>query len=199
MAWLIVVEWLARLILVLMIGLSVWSIAIIVDRRKYFRDLESDDASDKLFGWIESGDRSELLGWAKSKAGLRAGTVKAVLERQSSMQMEKSASSFWSRRRVEMEKGLPVLGTLGSTTPFIGLFGTILGIIVSFGALSTGQSDSQKIMYALAEALILTAVGLAVAIPAVIAYNHFSRRVLGLLRECEAIKDAMVSRFAEKS
>ncbi len=197
MAWLLIVEWLARLILVALIGLSIWSIAIILERRRFFKALEEKDESSKLFDWIQSGAQVELSQYAKNHDGLRSGTVQVLLGRKSVTQMEKSAHSFWARQRPQIEKGLPILGTLGSTTPFVGLLGTILGIIVAFGELSTGQLDSQKVMFALAEALLLTAVGLGVAIPAVVAYNYFTRRLLMLLRECEAIKDAMAAQFTE--
>lgn len=194
-SWLIIVEWSARGILLLLVGLSVWSISIILERRKFFKQLEASDANPNLSQWIKAGSKDKLLEWASQNSGLRAGTVKALLERKTSEQMEKSVQSYWSEERKNLEAGLPILGTLGSTTPFVGLLGTILGIIVSFGALSAGQADSQKIMYSLAEALILTAVGLTVAIPAVIAYNYFSRRLLALQRECDSIKDLVISYF----
>ena len=96
-------------------------------------------------------------------------------------------------KKKELEKGLPVLGTLGSTTPFIGLLGTILGIIVSFGELSQGAGSTNSVMFSLAEALILTAVGLIVAIPAVIAYNYFGRKVKGVLNEASSLKDLYIA------
>jgi biopolymer transport protein ExbB len=198
-AWLFIVEWVSRLILFLLIGLSVWSISIILERRKFYKNLENLDLNGKVLDWIKAGDRGALLEWAKANTGLRAGTVRAALDRKSSEQMEKAVFSYWAQERKSLEKGLPILGTLGSTTPFVGLLGTILGIIVAFGALSSGQMDSQKIMYALAEALIMTAVGLAVAIPAVVAFNYFSRRLMGILRECESIKDLLMAYFTEKS
>ncbi len=196
--WLIAVEWLARFILLFLMGLSIWSIAIIIERRKFYRALLAQDLAPDLFRWIESGNKTELMNWSKSAKGVRAGIVRAILDRSAPHQMEKAAAGFWARQRIELERGLPILGTLGSTTPFVGLLGTILGIIVAFGALSSGQLDSQKIMYALAEALILTAVGLAVAIPAVVAFNYFGRIVIALQRECEAIRDLMIAHFTEK-
>lgn len=197
-AWMVVVEWLARLVLLILLGLSVWSISIILERRKFFQKLEESDLNDNVFKWIADGSHSELNTWAQSQEGLRAGTLRAALGRKSSEQIEKSVSSYWAQQRPLLEKGLPILGTLGATTPFVGLLGTILGIIVAFGALSSGQLDSQKIMFALAEALILTAVGLAVAIPAVIAFNYFSRRLMNLQRQCEAMKDLYISYNSEK-
>ncbi len=196
-SWIIIVEWASRLILFGLIGLSIWSIAIIIERRKYFQNLENSDNNKEILNWIRQGQRDQVLSWAKSHQGMRAGTVLNALDRQSSEQMEKAVFSYWSQQRTEMEKNLSVLGTLGSTTPFIGLLGTILGIIVAFGALSTGQIDSQKIMYALAEALILTAVGLGVAIPSVVSYNYFTRRLAALQRDCDSIKDLIISYFSK--
>jgi biopolymer transport protein ExbB len=148
--WIVIVEWLARLILLVLILLSVWSIAIILDRKKFFKNLDEDSEFEKI----------------KSEAS------KFNLEK-----IEMGISRYIYDQQVIMLKGLGVLGTLGSTTPFIGLLGTILGIIVAFGELSQGTSGTNAIMFALAEALILTAVGLFVAIPAVIAFNFFNKKI----------------------
>jgi biopolymer transport protein ExbB len=136
--WMTVAEWSSRLILLFLIFLSVWSVSIMVDRKRFFKALAAPDNS-----------------W-------------------------KSDAQFETRmegHKTELEKGLPILGTLGSTAPFIGLLGTILGIIKAFGELSISATNTNKIMFLLAEALILTAVGLAVAIPSVIAFNFFQRKV----------------------
>jgi len=148
--WMVAIEWLARLILLGLFGLSIWSIAIIFDRKKKYR-LENPDT---------------FLGELKKLAVNVPDTDR-----------EKVIAPAVFQKKQDLEKGLGVLGTLGSTTPFIGLLGTILGIIVAFGQLSTGRGDTNTVMLALAEALILTAVGLFVAIPAVIAFNIFKRRV----------------------
>lgn len=196
MAWFIVVEWLARLILVILIGLSVWSVAIIIERRKLIKSLESEDLENTIAKGIGDKDLSLLNSFISKGEGLKSQTLGICRDLQSSEQIDRAVSAFLNRKKKELEKGLPVLGTLGSTTPFIGLLGTILGIIVAFGALSSGKMDSQKIMYALAEALILTAVGLAVAIPAVIAFNNFNRRLNQILKECENLKDQYIAYLA---
>lgn len=202
-SWIIVVEWMARLILLGLVGLSIWSISIIIERRKFLNLFFKGDENPNLYKMIENGEKENLLSWAQKNQGLRAGTIQAALQMIgekkafSSEIIEKSVSSYWARERQNLERGLPILGTLGSTTPFVGLLGTILGIIVSFGALSSGMIDSQKIMYSLAEALILTAMGLAVAIPAVIAFNFYSRILTTLYREGEAIRDAIIAHFTE--
>ena len=85
-----------------------------------------------------------------------------------------------------------MLGTLGSTTPFIGLLGTVMGIIVSFGKLSEGGGGTNAVMFSLAEALVLTAVGLIVAIPAVIAFNYFGRKVKAMVEQMNTIKDSYI-------
>ena len=80
--------------------------------------------------------------------------------------------------RVHYERGLAFLGTLGSNAPFVGLFGTVLGIVRAFHDLSTSAAmGSQAVMAGIAEALVATAVGLLVAIPAVVAYNVFKGMV----------------------
>lgn len=195
-AWIVVVEWLARLILLILIGLSIWSVAIIIERRKLIKALESEDLENKLVTGIGSKDRGLLKTFMDQTGGVKAETLKICHDLQNPEQIDRAVSAYLNRKKKEFEKGLPVLGTLGSTTPFIGLLGTILGIIVAFGALSSGKMDSQKIMYALAEALILTAVGLAVAIPAVIAFNNFNRRVNQVLKECENLKDQYIAYLA---
>lgn len=161
-AWIVIVEWLARLILLGLIGLSVWSVRIMLERKSYFAQNAKSDL-ESIFD-----NTNELL---------------------SAEAFERTINRNLTVRRSQWESGLPVLGTLGATAPFVGLFGTVLGIIVSFGNLSSGNADSFQVMASLAEALILTAVGLAVAIPAVIANNLFGRKILSLVREVESRKE----------
>jgi biopolymer transport protein ExbB len=87
-----------------------------------------------------------------------------------------------------MEKNLGVLGTLGNNAPFIGLFGTVLGIIRAFADLARNQSGGATVvMTGISEALVATAVGLMVAIPAVVAYNVFQGRVRRGLGRIDAV------------
>ncbi len=83
-----------------------------------------------------------------------------------------------AHERIRLERNLAFLATLGSNAPFIGLFGTVLGIIKAFHDLSASQAGGPSVvMGSISEALVATAVGLMVAIPAVVAFNVFSRRV----------------------
>ncbi len=185
MLWLTVVEWSARLIMALLILLSVWSITIIIDRRRYFRSLVLPGAdvrkNIKARSSFATGTHF-LSDFFRDLQGLRT-----------SEQIDKAFDAFAQEKRRELERGLPVLGTLGSTTPFIGLLGTILGIIVSFGELSQGTGSTNSVMFSLAEALILTAVGLVVAIPAVVSYNFYGRKVKLILSEAQSLKDLYIA------
>jgi biopolymer transport protein ExbB len=89
--------------------------------------------------------------------------------------------------KMKMERFLSILGTMGNIAPFIGLFGTVVGIIRAFGDLAVSGSGGPSVVAAgIAEALITTAAGLVVAIPAVIFYNYFLRRVGNIMVEVEA-------------
>ncbi len=92
---------------------------------------------------------------------------------------ERAASSFAEITRAEARRirlGMGVLATVGATSPFIGLFGTVWGIMNSFIGISKSQTTNLAVVApGIAEALLATAFGLAAAIPAVIIYNHFSR------------------------
>jgi biopolymer transport protein ExbB len=175
MIWLTVVEWLSRGIFLLLIGLSVWSISIIIERRRFFKTL----IRNKDFSFKENHFFTDLL--------------KEISKLKTSDQIDKAFQSIAVSKKKELEKGLPVLGSLGSTTPFIGLLGTILGIIVSFGELSQGSGSTNSVMFSLAEALILTAAGLIVAIPAVIAFNYFNRKMRSALIEAASLKDLYIA------
>jgi len=89
--------------------------------------------------------------------------------------------------RLSLESYLGILATFGNNAPFIGLFGTVLGIIQAFHTIGSNNAfDVQPIMQGISEALIATATGLFVAIPCVIAYNYFIRRVKVILTQKEA-------------
>lgn len=86
-----------------------------------------------------------------------------------------------------LEKRLLALGTLGNNAPFIGLFGTVLGVIKAFHDLAESGAGPEVVMQGLSEALIATAVGLFVAIPCVVAYNYYQKKVKDLLSGTETM------------
>lgn len=91
------------------------------------------------------------------------------------------------RLRMDLERNLGILGTLGNNAPFIGLFGTVLGIIKAFADLAHNQSGGiTVVMTGIAEALVATALGLLVAIPAVIAFNFFQGRIRRIMARVDS-------------
>jgi biopolymer transport protein ExbB/TolQ len=183
----IVIEWLARLVLLLLVGLSIWSVSIMIERRRFFSTLSN---------LRPLGDRLRLGQFADFTRELASGHARAatifseISQMQDPEKVERSFGAFLLYEKEQLEKGLSVLGTLGATAPFIGLLGTVMGIIVSFGKLSQGGGGgTDAVMLSLAEALILTAVGLVVAIPAVVAFNYFGRRTKATLNELTVLKD----------
>jgi len=178
--WMIVVEWVARGILVMLVLLSVWSVQIMLNRRSFFK---------RIFTGFSSGDDDAFLSQAQDeKSSLWGRAAQAVSNHKDSIASDRAFEVFLEKEQGDIEKGIPILGTLGSTAPFIGLLGTVLGIIKAFGDLALNAQNTNKVMFLLAEALILTAVGLAVAIPAVVAYNHFSRKKNALYRKLQSLK-----------
>ncbi|MDE0759552.1 MAG: protein TolQ [Pseudomonadales bacterium] len=99
-----------------------------------------------------------------------------------------------SREEERLEASLPFLATVGSTSPYIGLFGTVWGIMNSFRGLATANQASLSVVApGISEALIATAIGLFAAIPAVIAYNRYSAQVEVIMNRFEAFSDEFSS------
>ncbi|MDA9397340.1 tonB-system energizer ExbB [Bradyrhizobium sp. CCBAU 45389] len=117
-------------------------------------------------------------------AALREARMSAGLSSDAGIK-ERAASSFQEIVRAEARRiriGMGVLATIGSTSPFVGLFGTVWGIMNSFIGISKSQTTNLAVVApGIAEALLATAIGLVAAIPAVIIYNHFSRVTKGYL------------------
>jgi biopolymer transport protein ExbB/TolQ len=200
-AWIVLLEWLGRGVLVILLGLSVWSVSIMVERRRYFTRVQSAGAFEDLKSLVRSKDGS-ALGEALSTDGASylhpaAEVLKAALavSHPSAETLDRAARSALLEQRGRMEDGLTVLATLGSNAPYIGLFGTVLGIIQAFGELSRQAGSSASVMSGISEALIATAVGLFVAIPALFSYNAFTRQIRVLVQECEIIRDLAISRM----
>ena len=187
----------ARGVLVILLMLSIWSVSIMFDRRRVFKNEVGQAKPSDAKKLIQNKDWTGLKTWADMNPSMVSGVVLAALssEKSDSESVDRAVQSYLSDQRLIMEKGLNVLATLGSNAPFIGLFGTVLGIIQSFGILSTQQGSAMTaVMLGLAEALIATAVGLFVAIPAVVAYNYFSQKMRNVTLEAQSVRDLIVSR-----
>jgi len=174
-------------------SLSVFSIGLILDKhRKFNAGFKQSQAFKPVFKkFLHGGEMQELIdALAQHKQSYVAQVVSAgVLEydgvRQAgrdpngSLELVQSAvRDSMSETLVQMKKGLGVLATIGSTAPFIGLFGTVVGIINAFhGIAATGSGGMAAVSGGIAEALVSTALGIFVAIPAVVAFNQFTGRL----------------------
>ncbi len=141
-----------------------------------YNSLTSDDYKEALFLCKTSTWNSFLV---KIKCPL-ANVVKHIIEhsKDPKNELEISAYNQLDKEIAKMEKGLGILATLGAVSPFIGLFGTVVGIIKSFNALSINNTSNYTlVMSGIADALIATAAGLIVAVPAVMFYNYFIKRL----------------------
>jgi biopolymer transport protein ExbB len=182
----------------LLIGLSVFSIGVMVDRWIWFRGRDTDTEAFKreLRTAFEQGKLDELTG---KYAGTTVIPIRVALRgiEDRSRGPEGAAEAMHGERarwRKEAERGLIVLGTLGNNVPFVGLFGTVLGIIKAFDLLNLNvPNGEQLIMGELAEALVATALGLLVAIPAVVAYNFFQRRLKVIVTGADECAHAVLS------
>jgi len=171
-------EW----VLWLLIFLSIVSVAVMVERAIAMsgRLVDFEGVGEKLHKALAAGDLQAAraaLGEGRSPEVRVALVGVEELPRGSTAAVEAMASARM-RERLALEKHLGILGTLGNNAPFIGLFGTVLGIIKAFADLARNQGGGAAVVMAgIAEALVATAVGLLVALPAVVAFNIFQGRI----------------------
>ncbi|MCU0846890.1 MAG: MotA/TolQ/ExbB proton channel family protein [Spirochaetes bacterium] len=99
--------------------------------------------------------------------------------------------------RIDLEKRLPILSTLGNNAPFIGLLGTVLGVIKAFHGLGTlGNTGAEVVMRSISSALLATAAGLFVAIPVVMANNYFTKKVKIIIQHLEILSKEFIASYA---
>lgn len=128
----------------------------------------------------------ELVRLTRAKRQNNPGEAALTTELGGIENVERAMKRAINQEITRLERALTFLATTASATPFIGLFGTVWGIMTAFRGLSVTQSSSiQAVAPGIAEALIATATGLVAAIPAVIAYNHFARQIRVLSAEME--------------
>lgn len=169
-------EW----VLWILIALSIFSVAISIDRLVFFltNSLGNTGALEKM---LASGDGEGALKAVEGRKGMEAAVVRAAVQAgdKGPEAVQEVIEGTIVRERLRFDSWLSFLGTLGNNAPFIGLFGTVLGIIRAFhdlaNAPASAQGNASVVMSGISGALIATAVGLAVAIPAVVAFNLFQR------------------------
>jgi biopolymer transport protein ExbB/TolQ len=199
----------AEWVMWLMLGLSVISVAIMLERAWFYWSMRDDIATlaTELRALLRSNDfvaarkRMEQSPSAEA-AVVAAGLAEAERGYRSAEEAMRGASAL---QRLKLERRLAFLGTLGNNAPFIGLFGTVIGVVMAFEALgretvAQGAAEAaanlgapQQVMAAIAEALVATAVGLAVAIPAVAMYNVFQRQARSILANTEVLSRVLIA------
>ncbi len=195
-------------VLILMLVLSVVSLAVMLERAWLFWSLRDDIPSlmKDLGRLLRSGDlegaRRRLEGSPSAEAAVVvAGIVEADL---GSAAAEEAMAGASALQRLKLERRLAFLGTLGNNAPFIGLLGTVIGIVGAFDELGKAKAAPgagaaaaniapEAVMNNIAEALVATAVGLLVAIPAVAAYNSFQRLVKTTLSNTDALAHVLLA------
>jgi len=212
-------EWLQRLmtnfgaqwVMWLLIGLSVISVAIMLERAWFFWSLRDDlprlvsDLREALrTGDIEGARKKMEASPSAEAAVVVAGLVEAS---RGAKAAEEAMQGAVALQRMRLERRLAYLGTLGNNAPFVGLFGTVIGVVEAFEALGRQSTTTaaveaaagmapQEVMAAIAEALVATAIGLAVAIPAVATYNFFGRLIKSTLGNTEALSRVLLSHLS---
>jgi len=188
----------ARIILYLLMGLSVLSIGLIIERWWYFRKRRDDlDAlSEELRRMLAAGDLGAVRKLLKASPSVEAEILgeAMVWYDSGSDAVEQILVKATRLRRKKFEAGLLFLGTLGNNAPFIGLFGTVLGIVTAFRELGGNQMGAMgNVMGGIAEALLATAIGILVAIPAVVFYNIFQKKGSEIEEHAAALGNVLIA------
>lgn len=207
------VNWLQRLmtnfgaewVMWLMIGLSVISVAVMLERAWFYFSLRDDLAAlaSRFRDSLRKGDYEQAKETLKKSPSAEAAVVLAGLDEadRGAKAAEEAMEGAKALQKMRLERRLAFLGTLGNNAPFIGLFGTVIGVVKAFEGLSSETADAaqgataapQEVMAAIAEALVATAVGLAVAIPAVVMFNFYQRHSRAILANTEALSRVLMS------
>jgi biopolymer transport protein ExbB len=198
-------EWVLYLLLIL----SILSITLIVERWRFYSSAQKGIADFRkevrtlasTKRWSEASAVADRRMKSQETPDLEVEMTSALLKNSANAKPEvlnELAQDAVMRARVSWEKNLSILATIGSNAPFVGLFGTVLGIIKAFHDLSqTANTGASMVTSGISEALVATATGLLVAIPAVVAFNIFQRRVKAALTEAEALKSYLIGEMSK--
>ena len=187
-------EWGVWLLLIL----SVLSVAVMIERMVFFVRTRIDFASfsEELTSRLAKADWEGVKSLALNSSALESQVLLRGLQyRENGVNaMDESMDSYIVAERPNLDRGLVILGTLGNNAPFIGLFGTVIGIIQAFHDLAANPAGGPSVVMAgISEALVATAVGIGVAIPAVIAFNAFQRVIKRRMANAESVKKLLTA------
>jgi biopolymer transport protein TolQ len=192
-------EW----ILYLLILLSICSVAIMIERFFTLKGIlgASRKVADRAKEAVRANDLKILDDLSRNHDALEGRMLSYALryaDSKGSKSVEELMNGFMLMEKPGLEKNLGFLATLGNNAPFIGLLGTVLGVVRAFADLAGSQGNPAVVMAGISEALVATAVGLFVAIPAVVAYNYFQKQVKQIFQNAEGIKQLCIAYAQDK-
>ncbi len=189
----------AEWVLWLLFGLSILSIGVMVERVLFYRRhrIDFDDLHTRFRAHLRAGELEEAVELLERHDSLETNVVLYGLRdsAEGPEAVEDLLAAAARKEKSRYERWLNVLATIASNAPFIGLFGTVLGIVRAFKDLSADMSGSDAVMAGIAEALIATAVGLMVAIPAVVAFNVLKGRVKATVDNMHMLAGTLLARL----
>jgi len=207
--------WMAKAVVIILFIMSAWSIGVMIDRMIIYNAArkQSRQFAPAVAGALREGKLDEAIKIAdRYKKSHLAKVVVAGLQEFRAHQLsteipgeivEASSRALIRAEAIvhaEMERGVSSLATIGSTAPFVGLFGTVVGIINAFKGISTEKSTGLgAVAGGISEALVATAVGLFVAIPAVWMYNYFNGKVKSFEVEMGNSSSELVDYFLKRT
>lgn len=190
-------------ILLLLVLLSIVSIGLILERFFSLRKVAADSRKvrERVKSALQSHNLDEVEEIAKDDSTIEGRAAKFALrhiKEGGEKGLEEVFNTFSLSERPELERSLGFLATIGSNAPYVGLLGTVLGIMKAFQDLAqSSDAGQQTVMAGISLALVATAAGLFVAIPAVVGYNYFQRQVKGILQSLESVKELSLA-YAKK-
>ncbi len=190
----------AEWVLWLLVVMGVACLAVTLERLVYgVRNGTPGSALENaISSYLMWGEADAFLVGVEGLGGVLARVLAAGIEaaEQGREAAEEALSGHMIFERMRMERGLIVLGTVGSNAPFVGLFGTVLGIIKAFHDLAQNEAEAASaVMAGISEALVATAIGLMVAIPAVVLYNWLQRRLKNTFARLESLSHLVLARL----
>lgn len=201
----------AKAVVVLLAIMSAWSIGVMIDRYLSYRKArtQSLEFAPAVAGCLKEGKIEEAIAVAEESTNSHlAKVVEAGLQEYRSQAGESDIGIDSSRRaceraeaivNAELKRGLSSLATIGATAPFVGLFGTTVGIINAFQAMTSEQASGlAAVAGGISEALVATAFGLFVAVPAVWAFNAFTNRVESFQIEMTNSSSELIDYFIKR-
>ena len=193
----------SRWVLWLLLLLSLAAVAVMIDRVWFFLQERPPHARlTAAIAAMRDGNPASALAKLVGARSMEAAVVRRCLQHAAdgADAVEDHKAAAIETERLRYEKRLAFLGTLGNNAPFVGLFGTVLGIIVAFRELSSaaanvagGSGNMNNVMAGIAEALVCTAVGILVAVPAVIFFNIFQKKTVTIEDNVGALGNAVVA------